>query len=293
MIEWFFIAVFAGVALTLIVATFSALKKARTIENIPTSRIRSAHQGYVELLGIASAAQDQPVFAALTGTECVWYDYKIERYQGGKSSHWTVVEKGSSEDFFRLYDSTGECLIDPRHSDVSTSHSKTWNGYDRHPARTQQTSLLGRLKRQRYRYTERRIHQDQPLYAIGWFHTIHAKTAAQQANEYRAALLGKWKQNQSKMLEEFDRDGNGIVDQAEWEQARRQASLQANAYVADNYDPADVHVMARPGSNQAFILSTQDPSRLSRYYRKKAVGMLFASLFTAGLGSWFALKQLG
>jgi hypothetical protein len=292
MIEWIFIAAVTVTALLLFAATFGSLKKARTIENIPTSRIRSAHQGYVELLGVASAVQEQPVYAELTGTACVWYDYKIERYQGGKSSHWTVVEKGSSSDLFQLYDSTGECLIDPRHSDVSTSHSKTWSGYDRHPGRPQEISLMGRLRRQRYRYTERRIHQDQPLYAIGWFQTIHAKSAAEQTEDYKSALLAKWKKDQTKMLGDFDRDGNGIIDQAEWESARRQASQQAASYIALNYDPKDVHVLAKPPSNQAFILSTKDPSQLSTHYRKKAFGLLSTSLLIAGFGSWFALKHL-
>ncbi len=293
MIEWVFISALAISTSLLFAATFTSLKKARTIENIPTSRIRSAHQGYVELLGVASAVQERPVYAALTGTACVWYDYKIERYQGSKSSHWTIVEKGSSSDLFRLYDSTGECLIDPRHSDVSTSHSKTWSGYDRHPARAQETSLLGRLRRQRYRYTERRIHQDQPLYAIGWFQTIHAKSAAAQTADYKAALLAKWKQNQTKMLEEFDHDGNGVIDQEEWESARRQAAQQAASYIAVNYDPTDVHMLAKPPSRQAFILSTKDPSQLSTHYRKKAAGLLLTTVLIAGFGSWFALKHLG
>ncbi len=292
MIEGILVAAFAVFALGLLAATFTSLKKARTIENIPTSRIRSAHQGYVELLGIADTVQEQAVFAPLTGTRCVWYDYRIERYKGGRSSRWVIVEQGGSEQHFRLYDSSGECLVDPRHSDVTTSHSKTWSGYNRHPARTQKTSLLGRLRRQRYRYTERRIHPGQPLYAIGWFHTIHAKNAQQQAEEHKAALLASWKQDQARLLERFDRDGNGVVDQAEWELARHQAARQARAYIEDHYNPADLHMLAKPASNQAFILSTNDPSQLSKHYRKKAAGLLFAFLVSVGLVSWFAVRNL-
>ncbi len=292
MTAWIFLTLFALFSGGFLVATFTSLKKARTIENIPTSKIRSAHQGYVELLGIADKVQGKPVFASLTGTECVWYDYRIERYQGGRSKRWTTVEKGSSEDHFRLYDSTGECLIDPRLSDVTTSNKKTWSGYNRHPARTQKTSLLGRLQRQRYRYTERRIHPGQPLYAIGWFHTIHAKDAQQQADDYKATLLAQWKRDQAALLERFDRDGNGVVDQAEWELARRQARREAEAYIAQHYDPADFHILGKPASSQAFILSTNDPSHLSKHYRKKAAGLLFAFLVTAGMGSWFALRNL-
>lgn len=290
MAAWVFVTLLAVSAGGALVVAFTSLKKARTIENIPTSRIRSAHQGYVELLGIADKAQGEPVFAALTGTECIWYDYKIERYQGGRSSQWSTVEKGSSDALFRLYDSTGECLIDPRHSDVTTSHSRTWSGYDRHPGRNQKTSLLGRLQRQRYRYTERRIHPGQPLYAMGWFQTLHAKSARQQTEDYQAKLLGEWKRDQSAMLERFDRDGNGIVDLAEWELARHQAGREAKAHVDQHYDAADLHMLARPASNQAFILSTNDPSQLSKHYRKRAAGFLLGFLLTAAMGSWLAAK---
>ena len=290
--QWLFISFFIAAAATLLYGTFNNLKKARTIEDVPTSKIRSAHQGYVELIGVARQTGQQLVMAPLTNTTCLWYDYQIERYQGGKNSRWTVIEKGSSEDFFELYDGTGECLIDPRRSDVLTSTKKRWSGYQRHPAQVPETSLLGRLRRQRYRYTERRIHTDQPVYAIGWFQTMHASSAAQQQQDYVASLISSWKQDYDNMLERFDQNGDGNIDQREWQRARRLAAHQAKQHVAANYDASDVHIVSKPATGQAYILSTTDPSELSSRYRRKSIGMLIAALASSGVGIWFALNRL-
>ena len=290
--QWLFISFFIAASATLLYGTFNNLKKARTIEDVPTSKIRSAHQGYVELIGVSRETEGKIVIAPLTSTTCLWYDYQIERYQGGKNSRWTVVEKGSSEDLFELFDGTGECLIDPRHSDVLTSIKKRWSGYQRHPAQVPETSLLGRLRRQRYRYTERRIHKDQPVYAIGWFKTIHASSAEKLQQDYVASLISSWKQDYDKMLQRFDQDGDGNIDQREWQRARRLAAQEARQHVAANYDASDVHIVSKPASGQAYILSTTDPSDLSSRYRRKSIGMLIAALVSSTVGIWFALNRL-
>jgi hypothetical protein len=292
MAEWLFFSFFIGASLALIYASFKSLKKARIIEDVPTSKIRSAHQGYVELIGIARQQEGQLVSATLTNSACLWYDYKIERYQGGKNSHWTTVEESSSEEFFELSDGTGECLIDPRRSDVLTSVKKRWSGYQRHPAHMQETSLLGRLRRQRYRYTERRIHADQPVYAIGWFQTIHASSADQQQKDYVARLITTWKQDYEKMLERFDSNRDGHIDQREWQRARQQATREAQQHVTANYDNTDIHIMSKPASGQAYILSTSDPAELTSHYRRQSMGMLLAGLFSSGISIWFALNRL-
>src|SRR5690606_16652826 len=91
------------------------LRRARLIEDTPTSRIRSAPQGYVELTGFARevAAADTPLRGPLTGKPCVWFRYRIERYQRGKRSGWHPVESGASAQWFELDDGSGRCWIDP------------------------------------------------------------------------------------------------------------------------------------------------------------------------------------
>ena len=88
MVEWLFLAFFISASLLLLYQAFDNLKKARIIEDVPTSKIRSAHQGYVELTGVSRSQDHNLLSAPLTGTRCLWFDYRIERYKGGKNSRW-------------------------------------------------------------------------------------------------------------------------------------------------------------------------------------------------------------
>jgi hypothetical protein len=54
-------------------ASFSGLKVARLIEDTRTSKIRSAPQGYIEIIDRSEGnAEEYPLKAKLTGTNCVW-----------------------------------------------------------------------------------------------------------------------------------------------------------------------------------------------------------------------------
>ncbi|HET8711057.1 MAG TPA: hypothetical protein VFM32_06765, partial [Spongiibacteraceae bacterium] len=89
------------------------LRKARTIEDTPTAKIRSAAQGYLSISGLASAIDNDIVIAPLTGQPCLWYHYTIERLdRGDKHSHWTTIERGTSEKLFAIDDTTGVCHVD-------------------------------------------------------------------------------------------------------------------------------------------------------------------------------------
>src|SRR6202011_3390048 len=90
---------------------FKAWGKNRVIEDTPTSRVRSAAQGYVELSGrgiLPPCAQSK---GPLTGKPCTWWRYKIkERGSSGRSRSWRTIESGASELPFLLDDGTGLCL---------------------------------------------------------------------------------------------------------------------------------------------------------------------------------------
>jgi hypothetical protein len=131
-------------------------RRARVIEDTPTARVRSAPQGYVELQGQARSLPEQPVIAPLTRTACVWFRFKIEREQHSSrsGSRWAEVESGASETPFLFADETGECLVDPRHADVTPALKKIWYGRSKWPGARGRSGLLGLLAGGRYRYTE-------------------------------------------------------------------------------------------------------------------------------------------
>lgn len=285
----------AGTTLAALYAFYSAfsnLIKARLIEDIPTSKIRSASQGYVELSGFALPQDGEELHAPLTGQPCLWYHYKIERHESnGKSSHWRTLESKTSRDFFILKDDTGECAINPHRADVSTGRIKIWRGHSRRPSSiggsSGKSSLLSTLTSGNYRYTEKLIQNNDYLYALGLFQTIHAPSATEQQKQKTREIINRWKQDYDRLVTRFDTDANGELDMQEWENARQQAAREAQVYVLENYDDKPVHVMAdSPLRREPYLISNQDPRQLTRKYRLHAAGMT-ALFFLCGIAALY------
>ena len=98
--------------------TWRNVSHIRLIEDTPTAKIRSAHQGYVELEGTGKLMDGPPIIAKLSGLPCVWFRYKIEQqiktqHNGHTQTRWQVIEKGESTETFWLQDDTGRVVIDP------------------------------------------------------------------------------------------------------------------------------------------------------------------------------------
>ena len=161
----------AVITLMCFIAGFIYLYRKRIIQDTPTSKIRSAAQGYVELIGEGRLAEGEIIEAPLTGKTCLWYSYQIqEKRHTGKHSKWVTIEKGVSDSMFLILDETGEAVIDPDGAKVTARHSDTWYGSNRHPGKGVPVGkpILGIG---RYRYIENRLHAAEPLYAIGLFNT--------------------------------------------------------------------------------------------------------------------------
>jgi len=85
-------------------------RRYRYIHDLPTSRVASAAQGYVELTGRGQPFGDIPLLGRLTQLPCLWYRYKIE--QRTSRNKWQTVDSGESDDTFMLRDDTGVCVVD-------------------------------------------------------------------------------------------------------------------------------------------------------------------------------------
>ncbi|MFG0584603.1 GIDE domain-containing protein [Pseudomonas sp. zjy_9] len=269
--------------------------QARHLLDTPTSKIRSAAQGYVELYGVLEALPDMQLSGPLTGKPCLWWRFRIEEYRSsGSKRSWRVVESGASDAWLRLVDGTGECLIDPRGAEIRAAVREVWEGNLRHPLGPAKTGLLGFLSSgQRYRYSEERFHVGQPLYAIGDFST-HG--AAQQGFDMQSAqgeVIREWKGDYVGLLRRFDSDGNGQLDEQEWNRVRLAAQLEAeDRHRLKAAEPAQ-NQMAKPGERQPFILSNSGEDELARgFYWQAAAGAvlcLVGALATAwlfGVQSW-------
>lgn len=250
------------------------LRIARLIEDTPTSRIRSAAQGYVELSGRGLPLPGTQNLAPLTQRPCIWWRYRIARKTesgSGKARReaWQTVASGTSAVPFLLDDESGECIVKPSGAEIVAGESLTWYGDTPWP-----TIVPGRTPLfaggRNYRYFEERIYEHERLYALGRF-TSTRSSAEQDLQAQQAALLNEWKQDQAALRERFDEDRDGHVSLQEWEKARAAAKAAVHERRAEQPARQVHHVLCRPANGQLFMLAALPPGDLARRYRRRAI----------------------
>lgn len=228
---------------------FDFLKSARAIEDTPTSKVRSAAQGYVELSGTASALLNPPLCGKLSQKPCAWYRYTIEYFTSRRSENhsaraWELVEQGVSPDPLVLTDDTGNCVIVWQGAEVLPIQSLSWRGHTRiaAPLPTSFWKWVLWDSWGAYRYTEYRLELGSPLQASGMFYTLKSTDPYIQSNP----LLQEYCQNNSL----------------------------SNIAVLLKKDLSQ---------NQNFLISALPQKRLTRRLKIKALVFFIAFLFFAGV----------
>lgn len=289
-VEFWMFAGFAGVlAVLAFVAMFRFLHRSRLIQDTPTSRIRSAHQGYVELEGSAESLPGEAIRSALTGTSCVWYHFKIEEHRRSSKGggRWHTVSSGNSKGLFVLRDDTGECVIDPEGALVTPSVKHSWHGSSREwpfgtPMPTGRNLLGGR-----YRYTEHFILPADHLYALGQFRSEGGGHHLPDVQTEVRLLLNEWKRDQQALLQRFDRDQDGRIDQDEWEAVRRAAEAEVQRRAREQQQGPVNHILSKPPhGRRPFILSTLPQDELAVRYRRLAASALMGFLLAGVSATW-------
>ena len=279
-------------------------KQARLIEDMPTSRIRSASQGYTELVGVAKL-QGNPQLAPLSNTLCLWWRFTIEKYQStGKSSHWVTIEKRACSQPFYLKDTTGICRVNPQGADISCRHRHTWHGNTRRPTTTSASkkhrshSLLSLATTRlsfgsQYRYTEHFILEGDPLYTLGHFETDSGGLRTLTPKQLTGNVLGEWKQNFTELLTRFDRNGDGELDIKEWQLVRKAALKEGQSrQIALSQEPAE-HVLSQPQhKGLPFIIGSQEQQQLSQRFRRRALFYSLGFFLTGSLTTWLISSRL-
>jgi len=111
--------VLAGVAggLYLFVRGFRLLARKRLLINTPTSKIRSASLGLVEVNGMAAGPYTLPT--PITGAPCFLYRTSAwQKSDDGKSGEWKKVAEESLHVPFFLNDGTGQLLVEPNGAEL-------------------------------------------------------------------------------------------------------------------------------------------------------------------------------
>lgn len=273
---------------------FRWLHVARMIEDTPTSRVRSAAQGYVELSGRCRPLEGTQNLAPLTQRPSVWWRYRIQRkVESGPASRrrrsWNTVNSGQSAQPFLLDDGTGECIVQPAGAEVLTGESTTWYGSTPWPTQAPGAGLLEPQERQ-YRYFEERIYEQEQVSVLGQFRS-HTAAGQRDLAAESAALLAEWKQDQPGLIERFDRDRDGRVSLAEWESAREEAKRSVEQRHLDRPARPALHVVGRPDGDRLFLIAAFQGSAVAKRYRRRAIAA-FAGFVAATCALGWLLQEL-
>ncbi len=262
------LACFSAIALVSVFAWLSSLYRLRAIRGNPISKIGSAAQGYVELLGQGRPFGDAPLLSALRRRPCLWYRYKIEKRE---FPQWNMKESGESSDSFILRDDTGECAVDPEHAEIFTMHCDRWHEED-------------------CRYTEWKLIEHDQLFVAGHFRTIGGNTLEFDSHAELSALLAEWKKDMPALLARFDLDKDGVLDMNEWFLARQAAKREVEQAMREARAHPEINIVGRPPAGQFYLISNLPRNRLSRRYLIWAWAHLVIFFGSMGGLGW-ALRQ--
>jgi hypothetical protein len=252
-----FFAIFWGaIAFASLLFWRSAVKRSHAVNGIPTSKCRSAAQGYVKLEGRQKAIPNHQLTAPLTGKPCTWWRYRIEeriQSQNGKHHEWSTLRQATSPDFILLDDGTGQVMVNPIDAEVIQWRSDTWFSdkfWPEHPPMTN-------ADQGRYRYTESRMNEGDMLFVTGEFTTHAAQSGLTRAPATAFDVLVKWKRDQTHLWERFDTDHDGAIDTDEWNKARDAAAVEAKtrAVAKPAVVTPEVNMVVKRSDGRPFVLS--------------------------------------
>jgi hypothetical protein len=227
-----------------VMAWLSALKRLRAVRDTPTSKIASAAQGYVELVGRGRPYGDTPLISKLRALPCLWYRYKVERRTS--KDKWQTIDSGETSDSFILRDDSGDCVIDLENAEIITRHCDQWIDGD-------------------YRYTEWKLILPDSIYVLGEFRTRNLGAEFDARAEINS-LLADWKRDKPALHARFDLNNDGELDMKEWMLARSAARREVNKRMRETHAAPDIHIISQPHDGKLFLISNLKQDDLSGRY---------------------------
>jgi hypothetical protein len=292
---WLLIAALAAAAVYSFYYCFLSWHKNRVVGDTPTSRVRSAAQGYVEFTGHGLMLPNTENKAPLSGIPCTWWRYTIEERSSGRSRSWTKIKSETSSTPFILDDGTGQCLVDPRGAEVCPGANDVWYGPSEWPSVCipNGQGLAGWLSAaftdDKYRYTEHRLQSHEQVYAIGSFRSLGG-VSVESPERATAELLREWKQDQKSLLARFDTNHDGVLNVDEWDRARAAAREQVVADLGAQPGMPGISVLSKPTDGRAFLLAASDEQTLARRLRRRAAAGVVAFVGSSSALTWMLAR---
>ena len=222
----------------------SAYRRKRSIEDMPTSKIANAAQGYVELCGTVESAFGTTLTGPITHEPCVWYCYGIDENRGRDNSR--TIEKGTAGVPFLIRDETGVCLINPSNAELLCEMCQSWDEGNRH-------------------YSEWSIRIGDPIYAIGRYSTRTLPPAVDPDIEANA-LLRSWLANPKGFFTRFDADHDGKIAAPELAKAREAARGEVAQRIANK--AAGLNTLVAPEDGRPFFIMNMTEGGVEGRFRE-------------------------
>lgn len=250
----------------------------RTIEQLPTSRIRSMPTGTVEICG--EAERKYQLQAPCSLTNCVYYSYQVLRRQrygvneyGKPQERWVVVERGDSgRTPFYLKDETGKVMIDPQGAIIAAGESEEYTG-------DMYAIFSGTKSDGERRVIETVIPEGAKLYILG-----HARPQKNSASLKQRDYLDRLRALRAdpEAIKAYDTDGDGEISYKEWEVARAEVEqkMLRESLAADNQQETVV-VGDHPGSGLFYISGKGELEILRSYAWKIPLSAVIGFLILA------------
>jgi hypothetical protein len=183
----------------------------RQIENTPTSKIRSIAMGLVEVHG--QARRVYALVAPLSHSACAWY--RIRKYRKDSRDNWKLVrEEDSGHVPFQIDDGTGLVIVAPKGASVKAKIKHT-----SYPGKAGM-SFTGSDFGDHEKWVEEIVYEGTSVYVLGYAQPLRQKRVS-----LRERTMTKLRQLKldPRAMRRYDANGDGQIDQTEWDTARSDA----------------------------------------------------------------------
>ena len=223
---------------------FNYIAKHRLMQDLPTAKIRSAPQSYVELSGVARSIENYEITSPISNTPCVWYRYEISRL----NERDPVVFTDSSTELFALDDDTGLCVIDPEGLDITPTVVESWDGtaddFLKLPIPLDRYTTI--KPNDKFHFEEKTIPVGSYLYALGNFRSVGCGKELFSLKKRTSQLVMEWSKDYRSLKKKFNLDIDAAITRQQWSRIHKAAQDEVRDKLMKRLGSTIKHTLSKP-----------------------------------------------